>query len=391
MDPEKFLDFYSLETHRLFVDVSELIKHDAGTGIQRVTKSILNVWKVVPPHDFKVIPVYEKDGIYREASLFFTKDVKDKLDLINDNIVYGQKGDVFLGLDLNLTVVRNQQIFKEWSNRGVKICFIVHDILPVLLPDMFDEELSAAFASWLNTVLNISDKLICVSQSVANELNNYIYQKKLQYNNRLRISWNTHGADLKTINPEIDFSSTYLNVLRSLQAKPSFLQVGTLEPRKNHFQVLTAFESLWANGLDINLIFVGKKGWKVEKLVEKLHTHPEKGKHLYWLEGVNDDFLNVLYSASTCLIMPSIGEGFGLPLIESAKHDLPIIARDIPVFREVAGNCAFYFKGVTSEDIAEAIRQWLSLYRIGNFPKSSEMSWKTWEESAQQLLKILCE
>ena len=196
---------------------------------------------------------------------------------------------------------------------------------------------------------------------------------------------------MKTINPEIDFSSTYLNVLRSLQAKPSFLQVGTLEPRKNHFQVLTAFESLWANGLDINLIFVGKKGWKVEKLVEKLHTHPEKGKHLYWLEGVNDDFLNVLYSASTCLIMPSIGEGFGLPLIESAKHDLPIIARDIPVFREVAGNCAFYFKGVTSEDIAEAIRQWLSLYRIGNFPKSSEMSWKTWEESAQQLLKILCE
>lgn len=386
---ENSLDFYFLETQRLFVDVSELIRHDAGTGIQRVTKSIMNVWKIIPLKNLKVVPVYEKDGVYRVSSLFFEKDIKEKVDLINDDIVYGQKGDVFFGLDLNLSVIKNQHIFEKWRKCGVKICFMVYDLLPILLPEMFDEELSVAFSSWLNIVINISDRLICISQSVANELNNYIDQKELKPNDRLKISWNTLGADLNCINTKIDFSTKYPHVLQSLQAKPSFLKVATLEPRKNHFQVLTGFESLWAKGMDINLVFVGKEGWKVDKLVKKLRNHPENGKHLYWLEEVSDNFLNTIYSLSTCLIMASMGEGFGLPLIESAKHNLPIITRDIPVFREVAGDCAFYFKGVSSEDLAKAIRQWLELYRVGSFPKSSGISWKTWKESAQDLLKIL--
>ena len=65
---------------------------------------------------------------------------------------------------------------------------------------------------------------------------------------------------------------------------------------------------------------------------------------MLWLEGISDEYLDKVYAASTCLIAASEGEGFGLPLIEAAQHKLPIIARDIPVFREVVrwrGNMRF--------------------------------------------------
>ncbi len=63
-----------------------------------------------------------------------------------------------------------------------------------------------------------------------------------------------------------------------------------------------------------------------------------------------------MYDAAQCLLAASEAEGFGLPLIEAAQHGLPVMARDIPVFREVAGDHAFYFDGTDPEHLADAIR-----------------------------------
>src|SRR5699024_532058 len=84
-------------------------------------------------------------------------------------------------------------------------------------------------------------------------------------------------------------------------------------------------------------------------------------------------------------------EGFGLPLIEAAQHKLPIIARDIPVFREVAGEYAWYFSGLEPGNLAEAIHQWFLLYQEGKHPKSDDMPWLTWKQSAENLKKVLLE
>jgi glycosyltransferase involved in cell wall biosynthesis len=119
--------------------------------------------------------------------------------------------------------------------------------------------------------------------------------------------------------------------------------VGTLEPRKGHQQALAACEQLWADGVDANQVIVGKQGWMVEALVERMTHHAELNRRLFWLDGISDEFLEQVYAASACLIAASYGEGFGLPLIEAAQHKLPIVARDIPVFREVAGSHAHYF------------------------------------------------
>ncbi|NJM10229.1 MAG: glycosyltransferase family 4 protein, partial [Bdellovibrionaceae bacterium] len=180
-------------------------------------------------------------------------------------------------------------------------------------------------------------------------------------------------------------------LLRRTEAVPSFLMVGTIEPRKGHVQVLEAFETLWAANHQINLVIVGKQGWMVEDLIERLRSHPEKNKRLFWLDDASDGMLQSLYQKAACLIAASYGEGFGLPLVEGAANKLPIMARDIPVFREVAGDHAYYFTAQSSEELAEAVSDWLKLDSTGMAPAPEGITPLTWAQSASALAKFLCD
>jgi glycosyltransferase involved in cell wall biosynthesis len=111
---------------------------------------------------------------------------------------------------------------------------------------------------------------------------------------------------------------------------------------------------------------------------------------LFWLNGVSDEYLAKIYEAATCLITSSVGEGFGLPLIEAAQHHKPIIARDLPVFREVAGDYATYFMG-DGQALAVVVQSWLKANKEGLVPDISNMPWLTWEQSANQLKKVIIE
>ena len=127
----------------------------------------------------------------------------------------------------------------------------------------------------------------------------------------------------------------------------------------------------------------------VDELVDRMRNHPELGKRLFWLDSISDEYLKKVYAASTCLIVASEGEGFGLPLIEASCHKLPILARDIPVFREVAGDHASYFRGMEAKDMADAIHQWLESLKNGEAPSSEGMPYLTWKESARQLMETI--
>ncbi|MDO9535816.1 MAG: glycosyltransferase, partial [Bacillota bacterium] len=130
-------------------------------------------------------------------------------------------------------------------------------------------------------------------------------------------------------------------------------------------------------------------GWQVEALIARIRQHPELGRRLFWLNYISDAYLEKVYAASACLIAASEGEGFGLPLIEAARHRLPIIARGIPVFKEVAGEHALYFDGLRPADLAAAIEHWLALAGRGAAPPATGMQWLTWTESIGQLKQKL--
>jgi glycosyltransferase involved in cell wall biosynthesis len=373
----------------LFVDISELCKHDGKSGIQRVVRSILVEWLNHPPEGYEIKPVYTKVGepFYRYAAQFTTMFLgKEASEADQDEAITYRAGDVYLCLDLLMDVLPHKQTYLDTMRaHGVSIFFVVYDLLILQLPHCFIESLQAHYVKWIHAVAQY-DGAMCISHAVADELREWLDKNVPPRKRPFRIGAFHLGADIDQSMPSTGLPENPALRIESLEAFPNFLMVGTLEPRKGHAQTLDAFELLWAAGVQANLIIVGKHGWLVDELAARLVSHPELGRRLLWLEGVSDEYLEHLYNHCDCLIAASYGEGFGLPLIEAAQYKLPIIARDLPVFREVAGEFAWYFNGATAQDIAESLTEWLKLYEYKLHPQSGEMPWLTWKGSAQQLI-----
>jgi len=375
---------------QLLVDISELVQRDAKSGIQRVVRSILQELLINQPPGFRVEPVYATtDRGYRYARQFTFRFLDCPAQSLKDDPVDFQAGDIFLGLDLNGYVVNAQrQFYRQMRNAGVQVKFVVYDLLPITLPWAFGEAATAVHTQWMH-VLTENDGVVCISKAVADEVKVWLDENRPPCSRDFDIRWFHLGADIESSLPSTGKPEAAPTTLAELAKRPTFLMVGTIEPRKGHLQTLAAFEKLWSESTDINLAIVGKQGWWVDKLIGRLSDHPERGKRLFWLEGISDEYLEEIYAASTCLIAASEGEGFGLPIIEAAQHQLPIMARDIPVFREVAGGHAFYFRGLQAADMAEAIGAWLALNGAGQAPQSAGLPWLTWRESAQQLMEYV--
>ncbi len=211
----------------------------------------------------------------------------------------------------------------------------------------------------------------------------------MRFAQKAKIRWFHLGSDIQSSRSIVDLPLYASHRLETLSHAPSFLMVSTLEPRKGHQQVLNAFNLLWQKGMTVNLVIVGKQGWRVDKLAGMLRQHSQLNHCLFWLEGISDEYLEKIYQACDCLIAASEGEGFGLPLIEAAREGLAIIARDIPIFHEVTQDHAYFFSGKAPEILAETILSWLTLFQCNQHPRSDAISWLTWRQSAEQLLKII--
>lgn len=374
---------------QLLIDISELVRFDARTGIQRVVRSILMELLLSPPEGYVVEPVYAVVGIsgYRYAREFTARFLQQEDGGIQDEWVDAYRGDVFIGLDLQHHIVLSQQDhLMALKRRGVSVHFVVYDLLPVLLSGIFHESLPPLHHRWLEAISRF-DGVVCISRAVADEYCTWLDEHGEKRGRPLAINWFHLGADLSAANPTKGLPDDAQSVLVGIKKNPSFLMVGTVEPRKGHALVLAAMEKLWAKGEEVNLVIIGKTGWMMEKLAERLRSHPRHGTRLFWLEGVSDEYLDAVYASSSCLMAASQGEGFGLPLIEAAWHKIPIIARDIPVFREVAGEHAYYFPDRDSpETLTESLESWLALYCYKKHPSSSGVQWLTWRESAGQMI-----
>lgn len=378
-------------TRQLLLDISELVQRDARSGIQRVVRSILNELLNNPPKGWNIEPVYatcsEKGYFY--AREFTAKFLGIPQCQLCDAPIESWRGDIFFGLDLQPNVVTFQQDFLlNLKAKGVKVKFAVYDILPVTMSNMFFDGAKETYTNWLKCITQF-DGAIGISKTVASELGEWIRENNQSVIDSYSIGYFHLGADLASSVPTSGRHDDHDVTIEKITSCTSFLMVSTIEPRKCHAQVLDAFELLWNKGSEINLVIVGKKGWLVESFITRLSEHKELGHRLIWLEGISDEYLDIIYSSADCLILASLGEGFGLPLIEAAHYNLPIIARDIPVFREIAGDHAYYFQGNQGFELAESISDWLFLSQNEGIPNSEGMGSKTWAESAKQLTQVL--
>lgn len=375
----------------IYLDISSVVVHDYKTGIQRVTRAISGELLKAGISNIDVVLVYTAtdDLNYYVASNY----MRDQFGINrspHDSYVEFKQNDILIFLDLHPGIaISHRGFISHLRNKGVKVIYVVYDILPLLKPDTFWPQLCKEFRLWAESVSS-ADGAVCISRAVAGELKEYLIRFGEKRSRAFNIGWFHLGADIGNTAPSLGFPADAALVLPLVVSRPSFLMVGTIEPRKGHRQTLLAFEALWDKGADINLVIVGKLGWGMHDFSHQLGEHSELGRHLFWLQGISDEYLEKTYEASCCLIAASEGEGFGLPLIEAAKHKLPIIARDIPVFREVAGENAFYFDPVNDANVlAETITKWLALYKNKSHRRSETMPWLTWKQSAADLLNVI--
>lgn len=217
--------------------------------------------------------------------------------------------------------------------------------------------------------------------------------QKFRIDNReLKVEWFHLGA-----NPSTQAAAPGQ---RSAPASPFFLgthteltilMVGTIEPRKGHAQVLDAFELLWLKELNVKLIVVGRQGWHVDELANRLLLHTEFGKRLLWLSNVDDAELEDLYKTADGLVMASEAEGFGLPLVEAAQHGVPLLVRDLAVFREVVEDCATYFRAKSGAELAPQLHHWLDALAAGSAIASNSVKPLTWQASSEELKMLIAQ
>ena len=376
---------------QLLVDVSELCQRDSATGVQRVVRSYLFELLLSPPKGFRVEPVYAtREEGYRYARNFKNRFLGFSEAELPEEEVRCQRGDIFFALDMQHHVqLSHSSFYSKIRANGVTVKFLVYDLLPIQLPSLFLHSDASQLHEQLMTIVARSDEAICISKATADALLKWIKENNIPTSPNFSASWVHIGSDFDSAKPSKGISADAQNILQRISSRPAFLWVSTIEPRKGQEQILDAFELLWSQGQGLNLIFVGQQGWKMEPFAHRLETHAENGKKLFWLKGISDEYLEKVYAASTCLVAASLNEGFGLPLIEAARHRLSIIARDIPVFREVAGEGAFYFKGNQPKELSTSIAEWIKLYKQAKHPKSDSLQWSTWKESAEKLKEKL--
>jgi len=394
-----------LAPRQLLVDVSTIVQHDLKTGIERVVRTQLLELLKLDQRGLRIEPVYLSASGDRWHFRYARRYAAQLMGIVAPRLVDApidlQPGDLFYCADYSPNAVveaARAGVYADLRARGVGIHFLIHDLLPVLRPEFFPRTSEQVHANWLRCIAAEADRLLCISAAVAQEAESWLRRQEGFATRPLDLAVLHHGADIDHAAAATPKPDAAVAMAATLAARPSFLMVGTIEPRKGHLQALAAFDELWAAGEQVNLVIVGNEGWKplpqserrtIPEIVERLRTHPEAGQRLLWLQGVDDQMLETIYRNSTCLLQPSEGEGFGLPLIEAARYGLPILARDIPVFREVAEEHAMYFAGMDAGALAGAIRQWLRLRDEGKVAASGAMRWQTWRQNAEQLLGLL--
>jgi len=264
---------------------------------------------------------------------------------------------------------------------GARVVGIVYDLIPLDYPQFFKPPFPAKFADWLATLTDHADSFLTISESVRSRLVSYLHEqgKSAKNTESFRL-----GADLPQRKAGGDVRPELRSVFEASKPRPTYLTVGTIEPRKNHQYLLDAFDQLWDQQTPIQLCIVGRQGWKCDDIVDRIRKHRLFNSALFWFDNLDDNELDYCYRHARALIAPSHAEGFGLPIVEAQLHGLPVLASDIPVHREVGGAACIYF------DIGspKQLRAELTLLTDGrvDLPQKATVTVVTWSESCRDLL-----
>lgn len=347
--------------YTIFFDFSLVLKEGNKHG---VSKTMYNLAKNMLQNDkVKVRLINVADALRslkrEEEKLLGLRDG----DLGEDEILSIKMGDVLFLTDAIYTLGESD-FLNDLIDMGFCVIPFIHDIIPVTHKKMTN--CSTKFYDWIVNVTNFKTGIITNSLFTAST-----FLKKFRYD--YPIGYIHLGCDKENFNFESCFLPSGKNVL----------MVSTIEPRKGYAETLDQFERIWQKRDDINVIIVGKKGWLVDELYERICSHPKKEKNLFVFSNISEAQLAYLYKEVDLFLFSSMVEGFGLGVIEAGRFGTPLLLRDIPVFREIAGEFATYFQ--TFENLSDKIIEGFDT----GFKRSDGMKINSWKETADGCFKII--
>ena len=248
----------------------------------------------------------------------------------------------------------------------------IHDLVWKRFPDTMQRKNYWLERIMMGRSLKKADRVICVSHFTAKELVHF-YPK---CSNKTTVIY--EGAT------EIDVQGS---ITRRF-SEPYLLFVGTMEPRKNLKRLLEAFAVSEVS--PVKLVITGASGWggvEIESWISNLGLHDS----VVNLGYVSDLELDDLYQHATALVMPSLYEGFGLPVVEAMKRGTASIVSRGTSLEEICGPAALIVNPYSTQEIANALAEVLDPKVNGSLSKAARTraAMFDWDRACRQTLKLL--
>jgi len=292
----------------------------------------------------------------------------------------------------NIDVFWNpEHIFPARLPFKTKNAITVHDLTHSFFPETKSFiSLSSLFIFFRKSLIK-ADRIITDSKAVSLELSEYLLKNRISDCNRVITI--PLGVDKECFRPCDKFTSAkFISDKYGIKNK-FILTVSTLEPRKNLVNLLIAFRDFVRMDNSYQLLIAGSKGWKYKPIFKTCNDLGLNQK-VCFLGYVEDGDFSRLYSAADIFVLPSLYEGFGMPLLEAMSCGIPCVCSDINVFKEVAGEAAVYFDPKNTSNISQSIKKVImdeslkdSLIKKGH-ERSKLFSW---ENSARGMLRVFNE
>ncbi|MEK7605389.1 MAG: glycosyltransferase family 1 protein [Patescibacteria group bacterium] len=255
-------------------------------------------------------------------------------------------------------------------------------------PEYFTAKDLNQLKSWTGYSVRNAKAIITISEASKNDI----------------IKWyGIDGSRIHVIYPGIKPTITLTPHIYSMEelqtkykiSKNYILFVGTLQPRKNITRLIEAFSLLIKKkphtDSDLQLVIVGKKGWKYEEILEAPQKYGVEDR-VTFVDFVTDEDLILFYKNALCFAWPSLYEGFGLPILEAMKLGCPVVTSNVSSLPEAGGDAVLYVDPEDVSDITDKLDQVASDPRLRKtmIEKGHRQVQKfSWEKSAKETLAVL--
>ena len=221
--------------------------------------------------------------------------------------------------------------FREWCARAdVRPIYLVHDLIPISHPQFCRAGEAIRHRARIRTILSTAHGVIGNSRATLGELEAFANAESLPIPPSVAAWLGSDPLPTPTGVSEPD--------------RPTFVTVGTIEARKNHWMLL----EIWSRLIDRlgtaapRLLIIGQRGWEADRVFGLLDGSEKLRHHVVELNDCSDEELSRHLATACAMLFPSLAEGYGLPLVEALGIGVPVIASDLPVFREIGGDVPDY-------------------------------------------------